>query len=79
MTAQPDRNRKEASEYLLKRWQLSYAPNTLARMATTGRGPLYHHRGRFAYYAQADLDAWAQTMITAPRRKTPRRPEGQVA
>jgi hypothetical protein len=69
MTEHTDRTRKEASEYLLARWRLSYAPNTLARMATTERGPPYHHRGRFAFYAEADLDAWAQTMITAPTRK----------
>jgi hypothetical protein len=79
MTAQPDRNRKDASEYLLKRWQLSYAPNTLARMATTGRGPVYHHRGRFAFYREEDLDAWARTKITAPRRKSPRTAEGRAA
>jgi hypothetical protein len=42
MTEQPDRTPQEASEYLLKRWQLSYAP------------------------------PWAQTKITAPRRRTPR-------
>lgn len=72
MTERRERNRKEASEYLLERWQLSYAPNTLARMATTGRGPVYHHRGRFAFYARPDLDAWARTKITAPTRKTRR-------
>ena len=72
MTEQPERNRKEASEYLAKCWQLSFAPNTLARMASTGRGPVYHHRGRFAFYAQADLDAWARTKITVPRCKTRR-------
>ena len=72
MTEQPERNRKEASEYLAKRWQLSFAPNTLARMASAGRGPVYHYRGRFAFYAQAELDAWARTKITAPRHKTRR-------
>src|SRR5262245_29524646 len=67
---QPDKSRKEASEYLWRRWRLSYAPGSLARLGTAGRGPAYHMRGRFAYYAQPDLDAWAQTKITAPRRKT---------
>ncbi len=79
MTEQPALTRKEASEYLLERWQLSYAPNTLARMGTTGRGPLYHHRGRFAFYAVANLDSFARTKITAPRRKTSRTPEVQAA
>jgi hypothetical protein len=68
MTEQPERNRKEASEYLLKCWTLSFAPNTLARLASTGRGAVYHHRGKFAFYAQVDLDTWALTKITAPRR-----------
>jgi hypothetical protein len=75
---QPDLTRKEASNYLLRRWQLSYEPGSLARLGTAGRGPAYHMRGRFSYYAQADLDAWAQTKITAPRRKT-HAPEGQAA
>jgi hypothetical protein len=68
---QPDLTRKEASTYLMRRWQLSYEPGSLARLGTAGRGPAYHMRGRFAYYAQADLDTWAQTKITAPRRRTP--------
>jgi hypothetical protein len=68
MTEQPDRNRIQASEYLRQHWQLSYMPNTLARMASNGRGPDYHHRGRFAFYAQSDLDAWAQTKITLKRK-----------
>jgi hypothetical protein len=75
---QPDLTRKEASIYLLRRWQLSYEPGSLARLGTAGRGPVYHMRGKMAFYALADLDAWAQAKITAPRRK-PRVPEGQAA
>jgi hypothetical protein len=79
MTDQPDKNRKEASEYLWTRWRLSYAPNTLARFATDARGPVYHHRGRFAYYAETDLDTWAKTKITVPRRKTRTLPGDRAA
>jgi hypothetical protein len=79
MTERPDRNRKEASEYLRKRWQLSFVPNTLARMAATGQGPVYYYRGRFAFYAQAELDAWARTKISAPKRKTRRTVPGRAA
>jgi hypothetical protein len=75
---QPDLTRKQASIYLLRRWQLRYEPGSLARLGTAGRGPVYHMRGKMAFYALADLDAWAQAKITAPRRK-PRVPEGQAA
>jgi hypothetical protein len=75
---QPDLTRKEASAYLFRRWQLSYEPGSLARLGTAGRGPAYHMRGKWAFYAQADLDAWAQSKITAPRRKM-RVPEDRAA
>jgi hypothetical protein len=76
---QPDLTRKQASLYLLQRWQLRYEPGSLARLGTAGRGPAYHMRGKMAFYAQADLDAWAQAKITAPRRKTARMPGEQAA
>jgi hypothetical protein len=76
---QPDLTRKEASNYLMRRWQLSYEPGSLARLGTAGRGPAYHMRGKRSFYAQADLDVWAQSKITAPRRKTERQREDRAA
>jgi hypothetical protein len=42
---------------------------TLANYAVTGEGPIYCLIGKYAYYADPDLDSWAQSRITAPRRK----------
>jgi hypothetical protein len=79
MTEQPALNRREASDYLLTRWRLSYVPHSLARLGAKGTGPVYHMRGRFAFYHQADLDIFAQSKITAPRRRVRRVPEAHVA
>jgi hypothetical protein len=38
-------------------------------MASLGTGPVYRKRGPFAYYQDADLDAFAQTKISDPIRK----------
>ena len=65
----PERRRHEATRYLWERWRLSYAPTTLARFASLGKGPVYRKRGPFAFYREEDLDAWALTKIDNPRRK----------
>lgn len=58
-----ERRRPGASVYLAERWGLQYSPTTLANMARKGTGPVYRLRGKYAVYAEADLNAWAQLRI----------------
>jgi hypothetical protein len=76
-----ERRRAEASTYLKERWGLQYAPSTLANMAMAqkGTGPAYRLRGKFAVYAEADLDAWAQPRITGLKRKASEAGEADAA
>ena len=70
--------RAEASDYLWTRWHLRYVPTTLGRLAVSGKGPVYHLRGRFAFYREEHLDAWAQSKISGPKRKAAEGVEARV-
>lgn len=59
-------DRTEAAEYLTARG-LRVSKNTLQKWATTGGGPAYRRFGLRAVYQQADLDAWAEAKLSAPR------------
>lgn len=58
--------RKEAAQYLTERG-LPTSPNTLQKWATTGGGPLYQRYGKHALYRPANLDAFAEAKLSAPR------------
>jgi hypothetical protein len=73
------RRRPAASQYLQDKWGLTYAPTTLANLAVSGDGPLYRLAGRHAVYADPDLDAWAQSRISGPMRKSSEAADGQAA
>jgi len=62
-------DRREAAEYLTSRG-LRVSKNTLQKWVTTGGGPAYRRFGLRAVYTQADLDAWAETKLSAPRCST---------
>jgi hypothetical protein len=61
--------RSSASEYLQQRWGLYFTADTLANLAVSGEGPVYRLAGRYAVYADEDLDQWARTRISGPMRK----------
>ena len=63
------RRRADAAEYLQQRWGMQVGGATLANYAVRGEGPVYCLVGKYAFYADDDLDAWAQSRITGPRRK----------
>jgi hypothetical protein len=63
------KRRHSASIYLRERWGLNFAPATMANLAVTGEGPIYRLVGKYAVYADEDLDSWAQSRITTPRRR----------
>lgn len=46
------------------------SPKTLATLATRGGGPSYRKFGRRPLYLLADLIAWAEGRLSAPRRST---------
>lgn len=57
-------SRKEASEYLKKRYGLRAKPATLAKYASIGGGPPFRRAGRFPVYDTDDLDAWALMRVS---------------
>lgn len=62
--------RKEAGEYLKNKYGFGSA-KTLAKLAcVSSDGPLFHKAGSAALYKPADLDAWAQAKISAPKSST---------
>lgn len=61
--------RREAAEFLTSRGY-SIAPATLAKYATVGGGPVFSSFGRRPLYTEADLLAWAEGKLSAPKRST---------
>lgn len=66
----PRLRRWEASEYLEMVHGISYAPATLAKMASIGGGPIYQKANNTPLYAREELDAWALARLGKPRRST---------
>ena len=62
--------RGEASSYLQHRHGVQVAESTLAKLASTGGGPLFCKFGRNVYYTPTDLDSWVEAKMTAPKRNT---------
>ena len=66
------RRRADAATYLQQRWGMQVGGTTLANYAVRrvrGEVPIYCLVGKYAFYADDDLDSWAQSRITTPRRK----------
>ena len=55
--------RTEASEYLKREHGLDFAPNTLAKLATTGGGPAFYSGPKFPLYPETGLDEWAKQKL----------------
>jgi hypothetical protein len=62
--------RKAASDYLRETHGLERAPSTLAKLAVIGGGPIFRRAGRIPLYSSEDLDAWAESLLSAPMRST---------
>lgn len=63
--------RRDAAHYLHEHHGLSYAPQTLAKLACIGGGPIFRRWGsRIPVYAPADLDAWVASKLTGPLTST---------
>jgi|SRR5262249_49279445 len=62
--------RKAASDYLRETHGLERAASTLAKLAVIGGGPIFRRAGRIPLYSPEDLDAWAESLLSAPMRST---------
>src|SRR5262249_49510839 len=62
--------RKAASDYLRETHGLERASSTLAKLAVIGGGPIFRRAGRIPLYSPEDLDAWAESLLSAPMRST---------
>ena len=60
----------EASAFFSQRYGLPVAARSLEGMRTRGGGPSFCKFGRYALYREADLIAWAEARISAPRSST---------
>jgi hypothetical protein len=67
--------RKEAAEYLRKKYRGRCSVATLAKMASRGGGPPFRYVGRFPLYEGPDLDAWAAERLTGKVLSTAGRPD----
>src|SRR6266516_660450 len=65
--------RKAASHYLCETHGLERATSTLAKLAVIGGGPIFRRAGRIPLYSPEDLDAWAESLLSAPMRSTSER------
>ena len=65
------RHTKGASSYLEKRWGVRRAPAYLAKLRVVGGGPAFRRVGsRDVAYEEAELDRWAESLISRPLRST---------
>src|SRR5262245_36553331 len=62
--------RQEAGQYLTRKRGVPTSAKTLSKLATLSGGPRYRRFGRITRYDVADLDAYADSKISEPRRST---------
>jgi hypothetical protein len=62
--------RDKAAQHVRETWGLPCSTRWLAKLAVAGGGPIFRKAGRTPIYAPADLDAWAQSRIGAPKKST---------
>ncbi|MGZ3489663.1 MAG: hypothetical protein ACXVBY_22710, partial [Isosphaeraceae bacterium] len=62
--------RAQAADYVRCRWGFPCSQGYLNKLASVGGGPVFRRAGRWPIYIAADLDAWAQSKITGPLKKT---------
>lgn len=62
--------RAEAATYIQTKWGYPSSPQTLAKYATIGGGPVFRRAGRFPLYSTADLDEWVASKLSRPMRST---------
>ena len=67
-------SRKEASSYLQETWGIIRSPKTIAKYASLGGGPPFRKDTHRCLYEPADLDDWAQSLLTPKLKSTSDQP-----
>lgn len=62
--------RKEAAKYVQETYAFPVSVQWLAKLVSTGGGPVFVKAGRYPLYRVSDLDAWAQSRLSKPMRAT---------
>jgi hypothetical protein len=62
--------RIEAANYVRFTWGMPLSPNTLAKLAVIGGGPIFRKVGKFPLYEAVDLDRWVLARLGQKRRST---------
>lgn len=60
--------REQAATYVTENFGFPVSRAWLAKLASTGGGPIFRKAGRVPLYAQEDLDAWAVARLSEPFR-----------
>jgi hypothetical protein len=61
--------RDQAAQYVRNQYGFPCSTALLHKLASLGGGPVYRRANRVPLYARSDLDAWAESRISAPMRK----------
>lgn len=60
--------RNDAAHYLKEKYGFPCSPAWLAKLASTGGGPVFRKAGRVPLYSRESLDTWAQERLSEPYR-----------
>lgn len=60
--------REDAASYLTDTFGFPVSRAWLAKLASTGGGPIFRKAGRVPLYARDDLDTWATARLSEPFR-----------
>jgi hypothetical protein len=60
--------REDAAAYLTATFGFPVSKAWLAKLASTGGGPVFRKAGRVPLYSKSDLDYWAQARLSEPFR-----------
>ena len=78
METQSYLRRDKAAEHLQSKWGFG-TPGSLSKLSCTGGGPRFRKLGRMVFYTAADLDEWAESLLSAPVSSTSELPAKRTA
>lgn len=58
--------REGAAQYLTEKYGFPCSVAWLAKLASTGGGPVFRKAGKFPLYSTEDLDVWAESRMSEP-------------
>ena len=60
--------RADAASYLTEKYGFPVSKAWLAKLASTGGGPVFRKAGRVPLYSKNELDLWAEARLSEPFR-----------